>query len=198
MEVTDSEQNSLVTSTHEATFTDEVKPSETLCITNGTKTIVFRKSVSDTCEMASMDSNKENERPSTFISSHSTLADEDHPSTIRASETVLKQSIKESVTPLKEKFVTQRRTRKRTLEQNSFEGSKTPELVSSTPYTRKRSTTHSDMEVKNATPVRSTDSDRITRRSTVSISSSGRPKRKASTISFVEPKLNTKLRRPRT
>lgn len=194
-EVSDSEQISLVTSTHESTLTNEAKMSETTCDTNGTRTIVFRKSAADTSEMASMDSNKENERPSTFVTSNLSLAEEVTPSTVRATENVLKPSIKKSITPLKEKFVTQRRTRKRTNEQNSFEGTESPELVSSTPYKRKKSDTSSETVVKKASPIRTSDSDRMTRRSTMSMSASGRPKRNACPVSFVQPKLNTKLRR---
>lgn len=179
---------------------------------NGTKTIVARPSLSDSSAMASMDSNKENERPSTFISSRlsitngfSPLANENNFSISHATESIV-QTVKTSITPLKEKFITQRRTYKRkttTVDEDDEEGSfygfddpKSPEIISSTPYKRKRSATYSNME-RTATPVKVNDPGRLTRRSTMSISASGRPKRSVCPVSFVEPKLNTKMRRPR-
>lgn len=188
----DSEQISLVTSTHESTLTAERRSTDAY----GTKSTIDRSSLSDAHEMASMDSNKENERPSAFLNSDLSLTDEDSASTIRATESPVK-AIKKSITPFKEKFITERRTRKRTVEQNSFESTNSPDLVSSTPYKRKRIATYSGTDIKHTTPELLNDSSRMTRRTTMSITASGRPKRNVRPVNLVEPKLNTKLRRPR-
>lgn len=189
-ETSSSEQIALVTSTHESTGERSTTDAD------GTKSIIDRSSVSDDHEMASMDSNKENERPSAFISSNLSLTNEDSTLTIRATENSV-LAIKKSITPLKEAFITERRTRKKMVEQNSFDRTKSPDLVSSTPYKRKRSATHSETDIKNTTPIKLNDSSRMTRRTTMSITASGRPKRNVCPVNFVEPKLNTKLRRPR-
>lgn len=202
-EVSDSEQISLVTSTRESSATDEttMKPD---------KTIVSRPSLSESCEMASTNSDKENERPSTVFSSqtsfvHSPLTIENRSSILTVRESSV-QTIKKSITPLKEKFITQRRTHKRKTEDDDEEGEdlfygfdnpKSLEIISSTPLKRKRSSTQSEVSKRISTPVKENTSDRMTRRSTMSMSASGRPKRSTCPTNFIEPKLNTKMRRPR-
>ncbi|KAJ6649623.1 hypothetical protein Bhyg_04861 [Pseudolycoriella hygida] len=223
------EQISLVTSTHESVTdrdsiptsdesetTENADESETSANANESQTIVNadqtetltnapttrsvsrRMSAVDTSEMGSMNSNKENERPSTLASE--TIISNDEESSLHATKTFQK-SIKESITPLREKFIT-KRTRKRTNDQNSFEAPNSPELVSSTPYKRKRSATSSDSTPKSKetikpTPDKSNDSTRMTRRATMSTSTSGRPLRNVRPVNLIEPKLNTKLRRPK-
>lgn len=150
--------------------------------------------------MGSMNSDKENERPSSFRGTRTNITNENSPLTDyeNSSATIrtrASESIRKSTTPLREKFITQRRTKKRTAEE-SFEDSKNSELVSSTPYKRKQSSdTQSDAEKRSATPVKQNDSARTTRSSMMSISNSGRPKRGVCPVSLVEPKLNTKMRR---
>ncbi|XP_037047948.1 uncharacterized protein LOC119082544 [Bradysia coprophila] len=202
IETSYSEQISLVTSTHESNVSEVTTTNETTCGSDASKTIVARNSMSDSSEMASMNSDKENERPSSFLGTKLNITHVNSPLTTGSDSTTIRtratESSQRSSTPLKEKFITQRRTHKRTAEENSFDDPKTPELVSSTPYKRKRSATQTEVDKRNSTPVKSNDSVRMTRRSTMSISSSGRPKRSACPVSFVEPKLNTKMRRPRT
>lgn len=191
----------MVTSTHESIVSEEstTTTNGTVCTADTSKTIVARSSVSDSCEMASMNSDKENERPSSLFSTKMNItANGDSILTNENSSAVIRSPTKKSTTPLKEKFVTQRRTQKRPAEDNSFEDPNASELVSSTPYKRKRSATQSEVDKRNTTPVELNDSVRMTRRSTMSVSSSGRPKRNACPKSFVEPKLNTKMRRPRS
>ncbi|KAG4079416.1 hypothetical protein HA402_008108 [Bradysia odoriphaga] len=200
IETSCSEQISLVTSTHESNVSEVTTTNETTCGSDASKTIVARTSMSDSCEMASMNSDKENEQPSSFLGAKLNITNVNSPLTNGSNSTTIRTRLSESrsTTPLKEKFITQRRTHKRPAEQNSFEDPKTPELVSSTPYKRKRSATQSEVDKRNSTPVKSNDSVRMTRRSTMSTSSSGRPKRSVCPVSLVEPKLNTKMRRPRT